>query len=317
MPKPTYEQPAEEIRALKDKIVKLKQANEKLKDSEKIYRALFETAGFSIALINPNTERFVIFNKTEHESLGYTKGEFEKLPIDAPVVLEDDERKKNIETVNENGSHYFESRHRTKNGEIQNRFISSTRVFINGEIYHLNIASDITPLKNAEKALKEARDELEKRVERRTAELKRKTIELTKSNIAFKVLLQKQDEALKDVEERLLGNTKQLILPHLENLKNTRLTERQLISLIELELNLKNILSPFLTRLSSQFHNLTPTEIKIASLIREGRTSKEIANLLTVSMKTIEVHRDNLREKLGIKHKKINLQSYLQAMKTP
>ena len=121
---------------------------------------------------------------------------------------------------------------------------------------------------------------------------------------------------MQDIEEKLLENTKLLVIPHLEKLKKTSLNEQQLTHLIELEINLNDILSPFLKKLSNQYNNLTPTEIRIAVYIRGGKTSKEIAELLSVSTNTIEVHRDNLRKKFGLKHKKKNLQSYLRTFQT-
>lgn len=313
-----YEQQADEISLLKDRINKLEQSNEKLQKAEKIYRALFEHAGFSISVRSQReNQKFFIYNKAEYESLGYSRDEIEELSDDEVVIDSAEEREKNRAIVNRKGSHFFETRQRAKNGDIRHRFISSVRLLLNDELYHLNIASDITEMKKVENELKEARDELEVRVENRTAELKRKTMELKKSNTALKVLLQKRDEAILDIEERLLKNTKQLVSPHIENLKKTTLNDGQIVSLMELELNLEKILSPFLHRLSNQYQNLTPTEIKVAALIREGRTSKELAHILGSSIKTIETHRTRLRKKLGIKNHKVNLQSYLKTYDAP
>ena len=85
-----------------------------------------------------------------------------------------------------------------------------------------------------------------------------------------------------------------------------------LINLIEF--SLRDLMSPAVTRLSSAFVHLTPMEIQIAKLISQGRRTKEIAELLSLSAKTIEYYRENLREKLGLKNKRINLQSYLNSL---
>jgi DNA-binding CsgD family transcriptional regulator len=81
-----------------------------------------------------------------------------------------------------------------------------------------------------------------------------------------------------------------------------------------LESNIKEIVSPFASKISSRFLSLTPTEIQVASLIRDGKTSKEIAALINASENTVRSHRFHIRSKLGIKNKKVNLRSYLQSL---
>ena len=78
--------------------------------------------------------------------------------------------------------------------------------------------------------------------------------------------------------------------------------------------NLNDIISPFGRVLSLSDLKLTPREIQIANLIKEGRTTKEIAKLLRLSDRTITTHRDNIRKKLGLKAKKANLRTYLSSV---
>jgi DNA-binding NarL/FixJ family response regulator len=49
------------------------------------------------------------------------------------------------------------------------------------------------------------------------------------------------------------------------------------------------------------FDPLTPRELEVLKLIAEGQTSKEIAALLVISVKTVDRHRTNMLDKLGMR----------------
>ena len=98
---------------------------------------------------------------------------------------------------------------------------------------------------------------------------------------------------------------------YLAKLKKTGLDQRQLAFATILDSNLSNIISPFSHTLSSKFLNLTPTEIQVANLVKEGKTNQEAAEIMSLSRRTVESHRDSIRTKLGIKNRKANLRSHL------
>ncbi len=152
--------------------------------------------------------------------------------------------------------------------------------------------------------------------ERRRAEeeLEIKTRNLEEANAALNVLLKRRDEDKRELEEKVLFNMKELALPYVGKLKASGLNERQISYLSILESNLEEIISPFSYRLSSRYLNLTPAEIEVANLIKQGKTSKEIAEFLNVSTRTISFHRANLREKIEIKNKKANLRARLLSL---
>jgi len=76
---------------------------------------------------------------------------------------------------------------------------------------------------------------------------------------------------------------------------------------------LQNIISPFTHKLATKYLNLTNREIQVANLIKEGKTTKEIVEILNVSASAISVHRFHIRKKLGLK-KMQNLCSYLSSL---
>ena len=161
--------------------------------------------------------------------------------------------------------------------------------------------------------LKEAHDKLEQRVEERTRELRIKSENLEEMNTALKVLLKKREEDKDELEEQVIYNVKELVMPFLEKIKASRLDNRQKTLVEILESNLNDIVSPFAKALSTRYLNLTPAEMQIANMVKHGKTTKEIAEILFLSTRTIESHRDSIRQKLGIKNKKANLRTHLMS----
>ena len=101
--------------------------------------------------------------------------------------------------------------------------------------------------------------------------------------------------------------------PYLTKLKTRGHNEDQSVVLDIIESNLKDIASSFIMKLSSRRINLSPAELRIAGLVKLGKSSKEIAGLLNLSRKTIDSHRDSIRKKLDIRNKKTNLRTYLSS----
>jgi PAS domain S-box-containing protein len=155
------------------------------------------------------------------------------------------------------------------------------------------------------------RRRMEEALRRREEDLEVKSRNLEEANTALRVLLKHREEDRSELEEKILSNVKKLVVPYVEKLRKSRLSDEQASYLDILDEHLQDILSPFLRNLGTRHLNLTPKEIQVATLIREGKTSKEIAEVLGVSTRAVDFHRDNIRIKLGIKNKKANLRSFL------
>jgi PAS domain S-box-containing protein len=165
------------------------------------------------------------------------------------------------------------------------------------------LARDITEMKRKEKELEE-----------KEAELKTKAQNLKELNTALRVLLKQREGDKTELEEKVLSNVKDLVLPYVEKLKKTSLDSNQKSCVDILESNLKEIVSPFSRKLSSKYLALTPTEIRVANLVKEGKSTKEIAEFMNLSTKGVDFHRVNIRKKLGIKNKSANLRTHLLSM---
>ena len=155
---------------------------------------------------------------------------------------------------------------------------------------------------------------MEETVKKRSQELKLKSQSLNEVNTALKVMLQQREDDIVEVEKRVLTNVQELVWPYLEKLKNTRLNAIQGNYVNIAVNNLQNIVSPFLNTLKSRYMNLTAREIQIANLIKQGKTTKEIAETLNVSSRAVEFHRNNIRTKMALKNKKANLSSFLSSL---
>ena len=171
---------------------------------------------------------------------------------------------------------------------------------VDSSLFFNGIILDITNEMEATSALKS-----------RESELKERTESLSEVNTALEVLLRKREADRMEVEEKMLSNAKSLILPYLEKLKASRLDDRQRIYLNLVESNLNELISPLSQRMSRHYLNFTPLEIQVANLVKEGKTTKDIAQILGLSIRTIEAVRYTIRRKLGLKKKRSNLRSHL------
>ena len=145
-------------------------------------------------------------------------------------------------------------------------------------------------------------------------ELKTKSLNLEEVNAALRVLLKQRDQDKNEMEDKILSNVKKLVLPYIERLKEKRLDDEKKTYLNIIETNLKNIISPFVQKMSSTYSQFTPTEIRVANLIRDGKTIKEIAGISGVSENAVNHHRQNIRNKLGLNKQKANLRTYLMSL---
>jgi PAS domain S-box-containing protein len=233
---------------------------------------------------------------------GYSREELVGLNIYDIETTPPQETLKLYEKLLSKKAYRFETKHRRKDGRIIDIEASINFVGIDDGFF-FGFFRDITDNKQAHQALSQREEELEN-----------KSRALKELNTALKVLLEKRLGYKAELEENVISNVKELIIPYLERLKKKSSDRTQEAYMNVLESNLKEIISPFSRRFSNTSLCLTPTQIQVANLVKENKTTKEIAGFLGLSEKTIEDHRKNIRKKLGIFNKKVNLKSYLISM---
>lgn len=168
--------------------------------------------------------------------------------------------------------------------------------------------------RRTEKELQMYHEKLAELVAERTRELNEKSERLEAVNAALKVLLEKREQDKTVLEETVRANISDLVTPYFEKLRTADHQEEREAYLHILESNLKAVAEPFERKLSSKYLQLTPAEIEIANLIKQGKSTKEIARLTRLSRNTIGTRRAKIRKKFGIANSRINLRTYLLSL---
>jgi PAS domain S-box-containing protein len=300
-----------------------KEAEEALRRSEEKHHVLLESISDGVFQLDASG-RFVYMNRSGLQRTGLTKENLHTFRFRDMVTPE--ERKK-VRAYFENAMKgkevppfdlkYVNRRGRKIYVEIRYRPIFEDRNVVG----LVGLTRDITDRKEAEEAILNAKNRLEQIVEARTKELEDKTGQLAfrtrnleDMNTALNVLLEKIANDKKDIESNIRANLQESLFPHLENLKNSSLSEAQKACITVMEEAVNAIASPFMKNLRLKHPNLSSKEIQVSSLIKEGRTTKEIATILNVSVKDVEFHRYNIRKKFSLTRKKESLSAYLSQL---
>ncbi len=279
-----------------------KAVEERLKESENLYRAIFETTGAATIIIEDDMT-LSLLNCEFEKMTGYRRKEWEgkkKWPEYIPqkdlyrMIKTHRLRRVDPESTPRNFEHDLID----AQGRIRNMYLTAD--LIPGTQKSVVSFMDITAWKEAERVLKH-----------REQELRIKSHKLEELNTALRVLLKQRENDRQELEEKVLANVKEFVLPHIEEIQRCKMDEKARAYLEILRSNLEDIISPFSRRLSSKYLNLTPKEIQVANFIREGKTSKEIADIMNVSKSAVDIHRYRLRNKLGLNNQKANLRSHL------
>jgi PAS domain S-box-containing protein len=297
---------------LEQEMQERKTAESALRESETHLRSLMEAASnFAVYRLvydetNPSKSQVVFASPSLVELIGISPTDkFEKWH---DIIHPQDIERVNAANLQMSETHVFNETFRIYHSLKKKwRYINAVSTGIldrSGRIKYVNgLFIDVSEKKLAEEALK-----------KRERELAIKSRHLEEVNTALRVLLEKREEDRSEIEGKIEYNLRELVLPYLEKLKKTSLNEKQASYLKVAESNLENIVSPFSKSLSEKFLNLTPTELQVANLIQQGRSTKEIAQLLFVSNRTVESHRKGIRKKLNLNNRKANLRSHLTTL---
>ncbi|MDX9787307.1 MAG: PAS domain S-box protein [Desulfobacterales bacterium] len=328
---------------VKRELTERKRAESVLRDSENRYRILLEFSPDPIVVYDMKGVATYV-NPAFEQTFGLSRDELLGKQIDFVPPENWPETKAAIEQMLSGKKiNLFETRRLTKDGRILDVQLSST-LYLGHDgrpVGNIVTLRDISARKQAEQALQTYHDHLEELVAERTAELARANLNLAREvderkraektlrkhekelqaqshhleevNTALRVLLKQREADKKELGEIVTRNVRELVSPYLQKVISGRLDTRQKTLVRILETNLNHIISPFINKLTSAIVTLTPMELRVADLVKVGKTNKEIAELLLVSKNTVLFHRYNIRSKLGIKNKRMNLRSHLMS----
>jgi len=135
---------------------------------------------------------------------------------------------------------------------------------------------------------------------------------LQESNTALRIVLARIEQEKQEIRQDITTNVEKILMPILHALAQ-QMPQAQIKYVEMLQTNLEEITSPFISQLSLSYHSMTPTEIAICNMIRNGMRTKEIAGTRGVSEATINRHREKIRHKLKITNQDVNLATFLQS----
>jgi len=297
-------------------VTSLKRTTKKLRESEQRYKDLAEL--LPEALFEADIDANLTYaNPHAFKISGYTREDLDKglngIELLAP---EDRERARKNLAKRFRGEKIGVKEYMAikKDGTVFPVLMHTTPMFDqDGTITGVRgIIIDMTERKQAEEELNKYRYRLEQMVNDRTSELEQKTSHLEEANVALRFLLQQREKDKKEIEENIRNDIDKLVYPYLERLKGAKSESDKSAYLDIIESNLREITSQLPSELLGRFFKLTPAEIQVADLVQRGKTTKEIGQLLKLSPTTIASHRQNIRKKLALTNKKMNLRTALK-----
>ncbi len=283
-------------------ITEYKKAEAALRESENRYRRLFEAGRDGILLLDAETAQITNANPYLLEMLGYTFEEILRKKLwDIGTLKDVESSRENFKILQKKGFiHYENLPLQTKDGRpIDFEFVSNVYLVDGKKVVQCNIR-DITARKEAENVLRESDEKLTEQ-----------NLLLEQKNVALREIMDQNRDEKKRLQTQVQANVENLMMPVIEMLKGKGSLIAEHYTML-LEANLKEITSGFGNTISSKMLSLTQKEIDVCNMIKNGFGSKEISEALFISTRTVETHRNNIRKKLNITGKDVNLATYLK-----
>jgi len=245
-------------------------------------------------------------NPISEQLLGYAIDELEHMNVHDIVHPEDQEIARQDREAHASKKQFLQSI------EIRLKRSDKTYVYVEVNGFCLATAESDETLGAIIRDISE-RKENEIALERSRNHMREQSAMLEKKNIALNELLSQIELEKRYIKESVVANIEKLAFPLIKKMR-TAASNVDVKYLDMLESNLSDLTSSFGHKIADKNLLLTPREIEICNLIKNGISNKEISTMLHISLETTETHRSNIRKKLGLANKSINLAVYLQNM---
>jgi PAS domain S-box-containing protein len=267
-------------------------------------RSIFDSSPDSITVTDENAV-IIDCNQATLDNLGYSKKEelIGKKALETIAEKDHDRAMKNLSIAAEKGAvHDIEYEIVRKDGEAFPANISASVIKdASGKMTgFVAIAQNIVLKKRAENALKESE-----------AKLKEQKLALEQKNIALREIIAQIEIEKRKIKDDIATNASMILSPILEKLKTDRSTAKYVGLLRH---HVEELTSSLSGKLMDAGTKLTAREVEVCNMIKGGLSNKDISHLLSISVQTVEGHRKNIRKKLGLKNKGINLTAYLRGL---
>jgi len=275
-------------------VTERRQSEKALKESEEKFRQLAEHSP-NMIFINQSGQ-IIYANKKCQELMGYSRQEFYADNFDFMGMIAPESRALIKDNLKKHAQGReippYEYKLITKSGQIITAIHATKLIEINGRPAILGVITDISDLVRAQEHIRS------------------QAAALTQKNTALKELLEHISLEKKQLTDRMRLNLDKLVLPKLKRIKS-KSDDKLRRQLAIIEQNIKSIDSVFGQKISARHHALSPREIEVCDMIKNGLKNKAIARELRLSFDTVETMRKNIRRKLRLRNKDVNLRSYL------
>ena len=305
-------------------------------ESETDFRALVENASDGIVVLNADGCA-CYENSRAREITGYGKNELTAADFSDVALLEEGSQSADWYQIMMAGDQEIgcmETILTHKEGEKRWFELSASKTLWNGQPAVLVIFRDITKRRCTEEALVRTCADLSCKIEKRESklkkyacdiDLKRKELsrlkmdgkkinnELLETNNALSILARNINDHRLEAEKSVAGAINSKIMPVVESMRKLDKVDEIQSGLDVLDAHLQTLVKELRGEVNT-VANLTPSELQVATMIKNGLKSREIAEKFYISLETVKTHRRNIRKKLNIQSPSTSLASYLNFM---